>query len=88
MILLVILGSVILFYVALPLLVLFILYFLISKLNKHCFKAGQKCLDSTHLAQRSQMPLHMRIFGTKLWSKSKNNRLLFGIRICFSTWAF
>lgn len=71
MILLVILGGVALLYVILPLLVLLILYFLISKLNKHCFKAGQKCLDSTHLAQRSQIPLHIRIFGTKLWAKSE-----------------
>lgn len=70
-ILLVILGGIALLYVILPLLVLLILYFLISKLNKHCFKAGQKRLDSTHLAQKSQMPLHMRIFGTKLWSKSE-----------------
>ena len=71
MILLVILGGVALLYVILPLLVLLILYFLISKLNRHYFKAGQKCLDSTHLAQRSQMPLHIRIFGTKLWAKSE-----------------
>ena len=71
MILLVILGGVALLYVILPLLVLLILYFLISKLNRHCFRTRQKCLDSTHLAQRSQIPLHIRIFGTKLWNKSE-----------------
>lgn len=71
MILLVILGGVVLLYVILPLLVLLLLYFFISKLNRYSLKARQKRLDSTHLAQRSQMPLLVRIFGTKLWTKSE-----------------